>query len=178
MANEKPAPPAAEPAADAPRKSKAGLKMGIAAAAVLALEVATVVVTMKMAGGPRKATAEPPAPHKVEVVERDAEVKLVEARLPNSSGGRLFLYDLQVVAKVSEKNKTRVAELFAERDAEIRDQIRTIVASADPKTLAEPGLEILKRQIAYQLEQDLGKDGKDLLKEILIPKCTQIQVQF
>ena len=130
---------------------------------------------MMMAGGPKRVIAEVPATAPKEVVERDAEVKILEAKLPNNLRGRLFLYDLQVVAKVDEKNKVKVTELFAERDAEIRDRIRTIIASSDPKSLEEPGLETLRRQIGYQLEQDLGKD---LIKELLIPKCTPFRAEF
>ena len=167
----------AEPAAGeaAPAKGNGKMKMIIVAAAVVILEGATVGVTMMMSGGPKRVIAEPPATAKAEEVIRDAEVKLIDAKLPNNQRGRLFLYDLQVVAKVSEKNKVKATELFAERDAEIRDRIRTIIASSDPKSLEEPGLETLRRQISYQLEQDLGKD---IFKELLIPKCTPFRAEF
>ncbi len=166
----------AEPAEAAePKKKNPMVKLIGVAAAVLILEGATVGLTMMMAGGPKRVIAEVPATAPKEVVERDAEVKILEAKLPNNLRGRLFLYDLQVVAKVDEKNKVKVTELFAERDAEIRDRIRTIIASSDPKSLEEPGLETLRRQIGYQLEQDLGKD---LIKELLIPKCTPFRAEF
>jgi flagellar basal body-associated protein FliL len=175
MANDKaPPPPAAEAAAEAPKK-KAGMKMAIAAVIVLGLEGGTVAVTMKLAAGPRPVAAEAPIDAQKEAVVKDAEVKLIDAKLPNSLSGRMYLYDLQVVAKVGEKNKEKVTELFTEREAEIRDKIRTIVASASPASLAEPGLETIRRQISYQLEQDIGKD---LLKEVLIPKCTRFQTEF
>jgi flagellar basal body-associated protein FliL len=139
---------------------------------VLLLEGATVGITMKLAGGPSKAgAAEKPVQHKEEVVERDVEVKLISERFPNSQSGRQFVYDLQVVVKVSEKNKPTVTKLFEEREAEIRDQVRTIIASSDPNSLTEPGLETLRRKISYQCEHVIGKD---LLKEVLIPKCTPI----
>lgn len=171
MASEKAPAPPAEGAAAAP-KGKAGLKMAIAAAVVVFLEVATVGVTMKMAGGPAKVhAAEKPEQKHEEVVERDVEVKLIADRLPNSQSGRQYLYDLQVVVKVSDKNKAKVTELFSEREAEIRDQVRTIIASSDPNSLSEPGLETLRRKISYQIELVVGKD---LLKEVLIPKCTPI----
>jgi len=128
-----------------------------------------------MAGGPKRVIAEPPVTEKKEVVEKEAEVKILEAKLPNKQSGRLILYDLQVVAKVMEKNKVKVTELIVERDAEIRDRIRTIVASSDPKSLEEPGLETLRRQVGYQLEHDLGKD---LIVELLIPKCTPFRTEF
>jgi flagellar basal body-associated protein FliL len=171
-----PAAPAADGAAPAAPKKKGGLKMIIAAVAVVVLEVATVGITAKMAGGPRVVTAETPVPPKAaEVIERDVEVKLLADKLPNSQSGKQFLYDLQVVVKVSEKNKTKVTELFAERDAEIRDQVRTIIASSDPSSLTEPGLETLRRKISYQLEQLVGKD---LLKEVLIPRCLPIPPMY
>jgi flagellar basal body-associated protein FliL len=179
MASEKapaaPAPPAAEAAAPEGGKKKSSMRMALGAGVVLALEIATVVVTLKLSSGPKQVIAEVPVPAKAESIEKDAEVKLIDAKLPNRQGGPLFLYDLAVVAKVADKNKDKVTELFTEREAEIRDQIRTIIASSDPKSLSEPGLETIKRQIRYQIEQDIGKD---LIKEVLIPKCTAIQTGY
>jgi flagellar basal body-associated protein FliL len=176
MASEKPAAAPAAPAAEekaAPSK-KGGMKMIIAAIAVVLLEVGTVAVTVKMSAGPKAAMAEHPATATATAAEKDAEVKLVADKLPNNQSGRLWMYDMQIVAKVSEKKKEKVTALLAERESEIRDRIRTIVASSDPKSLAEPGLETLRRQIAYQLEQDIGKE---LVKEVLIPKCTPIRAE-
>lgn len=179
MAAEKPsAKPAPEPAhgageADAPKKG--GKKTVLVAGIVVIVEVLTVVLTMMMAGGPRRATAEVPQAAATQEVEKDVEVKLVDTKLPNSQKGVLYLYDLSVVAKVAEKNKDKVTELLAARDAQIHDRIRAIVASTDPKALTEPGLETLRRQIAYQLEQDMGKE---LVKEVLIPKCTPIRMEY
>jgi flagellar basal body-associated protein FliL len=176
MANEK---PAAAPAAateekkDAPKKS--GMKVMLAAAVVVVLEAATVGTTVKLSSGPRAAMAEHPTTASSAPAERDVEVKLIDAKLPNSRSGRVWLYDLSVVAKVSEKNKEKTTELFAQREAEIRDKVRTIIASSDPKALnEEPGLETIRRQISYQLEQDIGKD---MIKEVLIPKCLPIRTE-
>jgi len=180
MANEKPAAPSKsqEPsaAAAAPAKKSPMIKMAIVAGAVVILEIGTVGITMTMSGGPKHVIAEPlPAPVAT-VQPKEVEVKLIDARLPNSqAGGRLYLYDLQGVTTTDETNKTTVTELFTEREASIRDRIRTIIASSDPKTFAEPGLETLRRQIAYQLEQAIGKD---LIKEVLIPKCTPIRGEW
>jgi len=148
--------------------------MIIMAAVVLGLEGGTVGLTMMMAGGPKRVIADVPTSQPVKVVEKDVELKLIDAKLPNALGGRLYLYDLQVVATTAEKNKTKVSELFTEKEAQIKDRIRTIIASSDPKALSEPGLETLRRQIAYQLEQDLGKD---LIKEVFLPKCTPIRAE-
>ena len=176
MANDKAAKPAEAAPAPAEPKKKGPIKLIAVALAVVLLEGGTVGVTIMMSGGPKRANAEisvPTAPK--QEPERDAEVLIVEAKLPNSSTGRLFLYDLKVVAKVNEKNKDKMADLLKERSSEVQDRIRTIVASSDSKTLGEPGLETLRRQIGYQLEQDLGKD---LVKELLIPRCTPFRAEF
>jgi flagellar basal body-associated protein FliL len=177
MANEKPAaapaPAPAEEAKDAPKK-KGGMKMIVAAAVVVVLEVATVFVTAKMAGGPKQAMAAPPTTKPAEKVEKDVEVKLIDTKLPNKKSGRLFMFDLGVVVTVEEQNKDKVTALFTERDAEIKDQVRAIIASSNFESFDEPGLETLRRQICYQLEQDIGKD---LIKEVLIPKCTPIRAE-
>ncbi|HVS69769.1 MAG TPA: hypothetical protein VHQ47_00770 [Phycisphaerae bacterium] len=177
MSAEKSAKPPEGPPAEAEGSAKKGGKKTILVAAVVVLlEAGTVGVTMMMAGGPRRAAADPPATAP-KVVEKDAEVKIVDAKLPNAKGGlgHLYLYDLQVVAKVADKDKDKVADLLTERDAQIKDHIRTIIAGFDPQSLAEPGLETLRRQIAYQLDQDIGKD---LVKEVLIPKCTPIRADY
>jgi flagellar basal body-associated protein FliL len=170
----KPADAPAAPAGDAPKK-KPMMKMIIMAGLVLALEGGTVGLTMVMAGGPKRVIAEPPASAPAHVEEKDVEIKLIDGKFPNSVGGRLNIVDLQVVATTPEKNKQKFTEAFTEREAQVKDRIRTIVASSDPKALAEPGLETLRRQIAYQLEQDLGKD---MVKEVFIPQCTSRRVEY
>jgi flagellar basal body-associated protein FliL len=173
MASEKPAaaPAAASAAADkdAPAKKKGGMKVIIAAAVVVLLEVGTVVVTMKMAGGPKQAAASQPATAPAVKIEKDAEVKVVDAQFPNLQSGRLYLYRFQVAVKVAEKDKTKVTELLAEKEFEIKDQIRTIIASADPESLAEPGAETIRRQVMHRLEEGLGKD---MVKDVLIPSLS------
>jgi len=181
MASEKPpAKPAEAPAAAAPEapKKNSMMKMIIVAVVVLVLEGGTVGVTMMLSAGPKKVMAEQPATAPAEAVEHDVEVKLIDARLPNSVGGREYLYILSIAAKVDEKNKVKATELLAERESETKDRIRTIIASSDPKSLAEPGLETLKRQIAYQLDEILGQDGKGLIKEVLIPQCTPQRAEY
>jgi flagellar basal body-associated protein FliL len=170
---------AAPAAAEEKPKKKFPLQMIIVAAAVVVLEGGTVGVMMMTSGGPKRAIADTPTTQPAIEVEKDAEVPILDAKqdgkLPNSSSGHLYLYDIMVVAKVNDKDKDKVSGILTERSAEIRDKIRTIIASSEKKTLDEPGLETLRRQIAYQLEQDIGKD---LIKELLIPKCTPYRAEF
>jgi len=152
------------------------LKMGVIAAIVLAIEGGTIGVTM-MISGPKKVVAEDVVTKATKPATKDVEIKLLDAHLPNRlhGGGALYIYDLQVVTTTEDENKKTLKDLFDEREASIRDRIRTIVASADPKTLGEPGLETLRRQIAYQLEEAVGKG---LIKEVLIPRCTPMRGDY
>jgi flagellar basal body-associated protein FliL len=175
MAGKEKEPKAEEKPSEAPAKKKLPMNLIVTAVAVLALEGGTVGLMLKMSGGPKRVEAEPVATAPAPEVIKDVEVPIVDAKLPNNLSGHLFLYDIAVVAKVSEKNKDKVTDLLTDRAAELKDRIRTIVASSDPKYLNEPGLETLRRQINYQLDQDLGPD---LIKDLLIPKCTPYRAEF
>jgi flagellar basal body-associated protein FliL len=172
----KEAPSAAEetPAAAAPKR-KLPMSYIMVGLAVVLLEGGTVGVMMMASGGPKRVLAEVPATQPKDVVDKDTEMPIIDAKLPNSSGGHLYMYDIQIVAKVNEKNKARLSEVLTEHAAEVRDKIRTIIASTEKRTLDEPGLETLRRQISYQLEQDVGPD---VIKELLIPKCTPFRAEF
>ncbi|MGH7214988.1 MAG: hypothetical protein ACREIT_09525, partial [Tepidisphaeraceae bacterium] len=65
-----------------------------------------------------------------------------------------------------------------ERDALIRDRIRTIIAQADPEKLgggSEPGLETLRRQVKYQLDEIVGEGMVD---EVLVPRCIPFRADY
>jgi len=100
-----------------------------------------------------------------------AEVPLLEARFPNKRSGRAFLYDIKIVLSVKKESADKVKAIVAEHDALIQDRVRTIIAETDPEKLgggAEPGLETLRRQVKYQLDEIVG-DG--LIDDVLIPQC-------
>ena len=53
----------------------------------------------------------------------------------------------------------------------IKDRVRTIIAQSDPEKLgggSEPGLETLRRQVKYQLDEIIG-DG--MVDDVVVPKC-------
>ena len=100
-----------------------------------------------------------------------AEVPLLEARFPNKRSGRAFLYDIKIVLSVKKESAEKVKAIVTEHDALIQDRVRTIIAETDPEKLgggAEPGLETLRRQVKYQLDEIVG-DG--LIDDVLIPQC-------
>lgn len=107
-----------------------------------------------------------------------AELQIVEFRAPNAQTGRTFVYDLSIYAVVKTKDLDRAKTLVAARDALIRDRVRTIVGEMDPQKLGggtEPGLETLRRQVKYQLDQILG-DG--LIDEVLVPRCIPFRTDY
>jgi flagellar basal body-associated protein FliL len=100
-----------------------------------------------------------------------AEIPLLEARFPNKRSGRAYLYDLKIVLSVKKDSADKVKAIVTEHDALIQDRVRTIIAETDPDKLgggAEPGLETLRRQVKYQLDEIVG-DG--LIDDVLIPQC-------
>jgi len=106
------------------------------------------------------------------------ELPLVDFRAPNKLSGRTFLYDVSIYLVTSQQNSDRVKDLISSRDALIKDRVRTIIAQSDPDKLgggSEPGLETLRRQIKYQMDEILG-DG--LVEEVLIPRCTPFRTDY
>jgi flagellar basal body-associated protein FliL len=61
--------------------------------------------------------------------------------------------------------------MLQERKASIEDRITTVIRSADPAHLAEPGLETLKRQFKFEL--DKITEDETLIRQVLIPKLLQ-----
>jgi flagellar basal body-associated protein FliL len=107
-----------------------------------------------------------------------AEVPLLEARFPNKRSGRAFLYDIKIVLSVKKESADKVKAIVTEHDALIQDRVRTIIAETDPEKLgggAEPGLETLRRQVKYQLDEIVG-DG--LIDDVLIPQCIPFPADY
>jgi flagellar basal body-associated protein FliL len=106
------------------------------------------------------------------------ELNVLEFKAPNKQTGRLFLYDVSVFVTVKAEFKERVEAAIKEREATIRDRVRTIISQSDPEKLGggtEPGLETLRRQMKHQLDEIVG-DG--MIEEVLIPRCIPYRQDF
>jgi len=60
----------------------------------------------------------------------------------------------------------------------IKDRIRTIIAQSDPEKLgggSEPGLETLRRQVKYQLDEIVGEK---IVDEVLVPRCIPFRTDY
>lgn len=110
--------------------------------------------------------------------KKSVEVQVIDFRAPNKQSGRTFLYDVTIFAVTKGEYQERVETTIKERGALIKDRIRTIIAQSDPEKLgggSEPGLETLRRQVKYQLDEIVGLG---LIEEILVPRCIPIRSDF
>ncbi len=97
-----------------------------------------------------------------------AEVVIGPSDAVNSRDGRPYVYHVEVTALVRQSKKDTAKMLVEARGATIRDRIDTVLRNADPKILAEPGLETLRRQLKSEFDR-IAKDEK-LIEEVLITK--------
>ncbi len=190
--------PAADPkAAKADAHGKAGgggggglmAKTPVVVGAVMLVEAVVLFAGFKfLNGGPRRAdagvnltdggaTTRPAASADADRATA-VEVPVVEIRAPNKQSGRTFLYDVSIFAVTPAASSDKLKDLISSRDALIKDRVRTIIAEMDPEKLgggSEPGLETLRRQVKFQLDQIVG-DG--LVNEVLVPRCMPFRTDY
>ena len=110
--------------------------------------------------------------------KKPVELLVVDFKAPNKTSGRTFLYDVAIYVVTKSEHEAKVKDALKEREALIKDRIRTIIAQSDPEKLAggsEPGLETLRRQVKYQLDLILGEG---VIEEVLVPKCIPFRTDF
>lgn len=110
--------------------------------------------------------------------ESRAELLAIEMRAQNKLSGRTFLYDVSIYVGIRQKNAEKVKAILEARKALISDRVRTIIAQSDPAKLdggKEPGLETLRRQVKFQLDEIIGED---LIEEVLVPRCIPYRADF
>lgn len=106
------------------------------------------------------------------------EMPLVEFRAPNKLTGRTLLFDVSIFISVKKTDEEAVKASVEQRKALIMDRVRTIIAQSDPERLgggSEPGLETLRRQVKYQLDQILGEG---VVQEVIVPRCIPFRADF
>lgn len=102
---------------------------------------------------------------------KSVELKVVEFRAQNKLSGKTFIYDVSIYVVAKAEFEEKVKQTLEDRAALIQDRIRTIIAQNDPEKLgggSEPGLETLRRQVKYQLDEIIGDS---MIQEVLVPKC-------
>lgn len=107
-----------------------------------------------------------------------AEIPVVDFRAPNKKTGRTFLYDVCIKVMTKGDVEEKVKTSLKDREAMIKDRIRTIIAQGDPEKLGgatEPGLETLKRQVKFQLDEIVGEG---MIEEVLVERCLPIRADY
>jgi flagellar basal body-associated protein FliL len=109
---------------------------------------------------------------------KSVEIPVLDFQSPNKANGRTYLYDVSIYVVTKLLVQDKVKAIIADREALIKDRIRTIIAQSDPEKLgggSEPGLETFRRQVKYQLDEIVG-DG--LIDDVLVPKCIPTRSDF
>ncbi len=186
--------PAAEKKEDAAKPAKGGMggllkKTPVLLGAVMLIEGVVLIAGLKFIGGaPRNAAgaeiqsdkSDDKGDGKSSATDKTAEVEiqLVDFRAPNKANGRTFLYDVAIFVTTKSSTEDRVKELISAQDALIKDRVRTIIAQMDPEKLgggSEPGLETLRRQVKYQLDQIIPNG---MIDEVLVPRCIPFRTDY
>jgi flagellar basal body-associated protein FliL len=110
--------------------------------------------------------------------KKSFEVRVLEFKAPNKMTGRTFIYDIKICVLTKGEFQSRVEETIKEREALIQDRVRTIIAQSDPEKLggaSEPGLETLRRQVKYQLDEIIGEG---MIDEVLVPRCIPLRTDY
>jgi flagellar basal body-associated protein FliL len=110
--------------------------------------------------------------------KKTVELSIIEFKAPNNQRGRLFIYDVSIQAVAKNEYEEKVKQAVKDRDAMIKDRIRTIIAQSDPEKLgggSEPGLETLRRQVKYQLDEIVGEG---MIDEVLISRCIPYRADY
>ena len=180
------APPAGAKASDAPESSGLLTKTPVLLGGVMIIEALVLFAGFKFLGsGPKPSSG-------AELVGEDGrsgakgestgnktvEIPVVDFKAPNKANGRTFLYDVSIFVVAKPQFEQRLKDIFKDRGALIQDRIRTIIAESDPEKLAggsEPGLETLRRQIKYQLDEIVGEG---MIDEVLVPRCIPFRTDY
>jgi flagellar basal body-associated protein FliL len=106
------------------------------------------------------------------------EIQVLEFRAPNKLSGRTFLYDVSIYVLAKADKQEHVKKTIEARKALITDRVRTIIAQSDPEKLgggSEPGLETMRRQVKYQLDEIVGEG---MIEEVLVPRCIPFRTDY
>lgn len=158
--------------AEAPKKKLPIKAIGIVA--VLMIAEAGAVFFVLGSGKPKEAAAEVDPAHLVDdESEKTQEVELVADRFQNLTTGRAWVWDVQIVAQVKNKNADHVSEIFEQRAAELKEGLSQIMGRARHTQLIEPEKQSLIRQISAFLDKVDGMthDGHSMIERVFIPKC-------
>ena len=164
--------PQAKPQAEqenAPAKQgKKKLVLGLVGGLFVTLGV--IVVLVKSSGlGPDEAAAQEAlaqAPEKKPPVYH--EIELAKIKAPNEKSSEMFVYELQVAARVTEENLPLAEDFLTRRRFALEDAFNQVIRKAEPEELKEHDLKWLRTQLFLELKRVAEND--DLFADLYIPR--------
>jgi flagellar basal body-associated protein FliL len=168
-------------AAEAPSdggKPKSKMKKLIVIGGLMLVEGIVIFAGVKFLGGSPTESEAQEMPAEVSNMEqlledigRETELEIAKISAYNNRPGNQMVYNLTVSCRVNTDVKEKAESLLELRSMTIQDRIQKVIRNADPQFMTEPGLETIRRQIKFELDQILGTDA--LINEILIPEIVQ-----
>lgn len=110
--------------------------------------------------------------------KKTVELPVLEFRATNKVSGKTLLFDVSIFAVTKGEHEDVAKKTITDRKALITDRVRTIIAQSDPEKLgggSEPGLETLRRQVKYQLDEIIGEG---MIEEVLVPRCIPFRADY
>ena len=149
------------------------LKIIIAVAVILFLEIGTVFVTAVLTNKPQVAVGDPFMDDASADEERIVEVPVLHERFPNRKQGIVILYDTEIALEVKKKHQDDVMQTIEENQARIKTVIGTIWRNAEPRHFNEPYLSTLTRQtkdaLAEIIDEKVPEGEESRVVGVLIP---------
>ena len=166
-----------KPEAPAPAPEKKGLpiKTILVVLVMLVVEGAGVVAVMTIMGKPSEVAAVGIEDDPALELERIVEIPVLHEKFTNSSQGRVWIWDTEVIVQVKQLHAEEVKARIEDKEALIRTGVSKIIAAAQHNYFNEPGRETLTRQIHDFLDKPevLGTDaeGNPKVQDVLLPSC-------
>lgn len=168
-------------AADAPAdggKPKGKMKKFIMIGGLMLVEGVAIFAGVKFLGGSPEESEAKEMPVEVgnmeqllEDIARETELEIAKISAYNNRPGNQMVYNLTVSCRVNTDVMEKAKSLLELRSMTIQDRLQKVIRNADPQFMTEPGLETIRRQVKFELDQILGTDT--LINEILIPEIVQ-----
>jgi flagellar basal body-associated protein FliL len=159
-------------------KKKPPLKVIGLVAGIMFVEAVGVFLLVGMISRPQTAAAEIQGADGSKELQ-STEIVLTEDKFQNLQSGRVWIWDMQIVLKVRQRNQGHIEHELEKRSAEIREGVAQIIRRAQHSHLREPDLVTVNRQLTAYLDKAFGADaeGRSRIERVLIPRCKGFQIE-
>lgn len=104
------------------------------------------------------------------------EMVIADLEAPHIKTGKAFIYDIRIAVRIRPEGKEAVEKLLASHKEMLMDRLNRIIRAAEPAQLEEDGLEVIRRQMKYELDQALGDET--IIEEVLLPRFIKMRADL